>query len=112
MKNITIYLFITAAIVALYGFAFTVASEDEPDGKKLFLENKCNMCHTVKLAGIESKKSDATELKNLDETKNTEFWINYLKKKEKLNGKDHKTAFKGSDADLQKIVEWLITVKE
>jgi mono/diheme cytochrome c family protein len=29
-----------------------------PDGKQLFLTNKCNTCHTIKAAGIEKKKSE------------------------------------------------------
>lgn len=111
MKNITLYLILVVSIVALYGFAYTIASEDEPVGKKLFVENKCNMCHTVKSVGIESKKSDATDIKALEEDKNAEFWMKYLMKKEKLNGKDHKTAFKGSEEDLKKIVDWLLTLK-
>lgn len=102
---------ITLTIVALYGFAFTIASEDEHVGKKLFVDNKCNMCHTVTVAGIESKKSDAHDIKQIDASKGTEFWLKYLMKKEKLNGKDHKTAFKGSEEDLKKIVDWLLTLK-
>lgn len=40
-----------------------------------------------------------------------EDMIKYLKKEMKLNNKDHKTAFKGSDEDLKKLVEWLSTLK-
>jgi mono/diheme cytochrome c family protein len=112
MKNITIYLLLVLSVVALYGFAYAIADNDEPAGKKLFIDNKCNMCHTVKLVGIESKKSDASDIKTLDKEKSTEFWMQYLMKKEKLNGKDHKTAFKGSEEDLAKIVEWLLTIEE
>lgn len=112
MKNITFYLFIVIGIVGLYGFAYTIANEDEPEGKKLFVEYKCNMCHTVKSVGIESKKSDAHDIVQLDNEKNTEFWLNYLMKKEKLNGKDHKTAFKGGEEDLRKLVDWMMALKK
>ena len=111
MKDIFTYLSIIIAIVALYGFAFTISSNDDPAGKKIFIDNKCNMCHTVKSAGIESKKSDATDLSNAGAEMKAEDMIKYLKKEMKLNNKDHKTAFKGSDEDLKKLVEWLSTLK-
>ncbi len=111
MKNILAYLSIITAIVALYGFAFTIASNDDPAGKKIFVEQKCNMCHTVKSVGIESKKSDATDLSNVGAEMKAEDMMKYLKKEMKLNDKDHKTAFKGSDEDLKKLVEWLSTLK-
>lgn len=55
MKNILIYLGLVITIVALYGFAFTIADQQNEDGKKIFVDNKCNMCHTVTAAAIESK---------------------------------------------------------
>jgi len=111
MKNIITYLSIITVIVALYGFAFTLSSNDDPAGKKIFIDNKCNMCHTVKSAGIESKKSDASDLSNAGAQMKSEDMMKYLKKEMKLNNKDHKTAFKGSDEELTKLVEWLSTLK-
>lgn len=111
MKNIVAYLGIIIAIVALYGFAFTISSNDDPAGKKIFVDQKCNMCHTVKSVGIESKKSDATDLSNVGSEMKSEDMIKYLKKEIKLNDKDHKTSFKGSDEDLKILVEWLSTLK-
>jgi len=111
MKNILIYLGMVITIVALYGFAFTIADQSSDDGKKVFLDNKCNMCHIVKSAGIESKKSDAVDLSTVGKDKTVEFLTKYLKKEAKLNEKDHKSSFKGSEEDLTKLVEWLSTLK-
>jgi hypothetical protein len=111
MKNVLIYLSLVVAIVALYGFAFTIANNSDDDGKKVFVDNKCQMCHTVTSMGIESKKSDATDLSSVGKEKTTEFLLKYLKKEVKLNDKDHKSTFKGSDEDLQKLVKWLLTLK-
>ena len=111
MKNILIYIGLIVAIVALYGFAFTIASQGEDDGKKIFVDNKCNMCHTVKSVGIESKKSDATDLSTVGKDKTTEFLMKYLKKETKLNDKDHKSSFKGTDDELKTLVDWLLTLK-
>ena len=111
MKNILIYLGLVITIVALYGFAFTIADDKSDDGKKVFVDNKCNMCHTVTNAGIESKKSDAVDLSTVGKDRTVEFLTKYLKKEAKLNDKDHKSSFKGTDEDLAKLVEWLSTLK-
>jgi len=111
MKNILIYLGLVITIVALYGFAFTIADEKSDDGKKVFVDNKCNMCHTVTVAGIESKKSDASDLSTTGKDRTVEFLTKYLKKEAKLDDKDHKSSFKGTDEDLGKLVDWLSTLK-
>jgi len=111
MKNILMYLALVITIVALYGFAFTISNNPEGDGKKIFMDNKCNMCHTVTSQGIESKKSDAKDLSTVGQDKATEILIKYLKKEAKLNDKDHKSSFKGSDEDLKILVDWLLTLK-
>jgi mono/diheme cytochrome c family protein len=111
MKNILIYLGLVVTIVALYGFAFTIADQPRSDGKKVFVGNKCNMCHTVTSAGIESKKSDATDLSKVGKDRTVEFLTKYLKKEVKLNDKDHKSSFKGTDEDLTELVQWLSTLK-
>ena len=111
MKNIIIYLTLVVTIVALYGFAFTLALNPENDGKKIFIDNKCNMCHTVNSVGIESKKSDAVDLSSVGKDQSTEVLMKFLKKEGKINEKDHKTTFKGSDEDLKVLVDWLLTLK-
>ncbi|MBK7632792.1 MAG: cytochrome c [Ignavibacteriales bacterium] len=111
MKNILIYLGLVVTIVALYGFAFTIANQPVDDGKQIFVNNKCSMCHTVTSAGIESKKSDAVDLSTVGKEKTKEFLMKYLKKETKLNDKDHKSSFKGSDQDLKTLVDWLLTLK-
>ena len=98
--------------MVLYGFAFAASNKgDDPAGKKIFIDTKCNMCHTVTSAGIESKKSDAKDLSNVGSEQNIEFFTKYLKKEVKLNDKDHKFAFKGSDEDFKKLVDWLASLK-
>lgn len=111
MKNLFIYLSLILTIVALYGFAYSINSNPDADGKQVFIDSKCSMCHTVTSAGITSKKSDATDLSAVGKDKTEEFLLKYLKKEAKLNDKDHKSTFKGSDEDLKKLVSWLLTLK-
>lgn len=98
-------------MAVLYGFAFITTDQPADDGKKIFVDNKCNMCHTVSSAGIESKKSDASDLSAVGKDATKEFLLKYLKKEAKLNDKDHKSSFKGSDEDLKILVDWLLTLK-
>ena len=111
MKNIIIYLGLVVTIVALYGFAFTITNNSSDDGKKIFVDNKCAMCHTIQSVGIESKKSDAVDLSTVGKDMTEEFLMKFLKKEAKLNDKDHKSSFKGSDEDLKILVDWLLTLK-
>lgn len=112
MKNVLIYLGLIVAIVALYGFAFTVAADDDPAGKKIFIDKKCVSCHSVESVGIESsKKSGAVDLSKTGVDADGEFMTKYLLKEEKIDDKAHKTKFKGTEEELKSLVDWLLTLK-
>jgi len=112
MKNILIYLGLVVAIVALYGFAFTFATDEGPDGKQIFLDKKCTMCHSIESAGIEStKKSGANDLSTVGNNVEADFITKYLLKEEKNDDKAHKTKFNGTDEELKALVDWLLTLK-
>lgn len=110
MKNIALFLLFVIAIIGLYGFAFSLNAE-EPSGKKIFVDSKCSMCHSVESADITSKKKDAIDMSGVGNKNNAEFLAKYLTKKEKLNDKEHKTAFKGTEEDLQALAAWLESLK-
>jgi mono/diheme cytochrome c family protein len=59
--------FLFAAIAAQ---GETPAAPAAPDGKALFTgtANKCNTCHTIKAAGIEKKKAEATDEETKEKT--------------------------------------------
>ena len=110
VKNLISYLFFITAIVLMYGFAYSFGPAD-PDGKQIFVDSKCTSCHTVQTAGVTSKKKDATDLSKVGDTRKADFLRNYLMKKEKINGKEHKAAYKGNDKDLDVLVKWLESLK-
>lgn len=112
MKNVFLYLLFIFAIVALFGVAFSNAQENESEGAKIFVDNKCSMCHSVESAGITSKKKDAVDLSVTGQDKTAEFLIKYLKKEEKIDDKMHKSTFKGSDEELKVLSEWLAGLKD
>lgn len=107
MKNIVLFLLFIVSIVALFGFAFSMAQNKEPDGQKLFTDNKCTVCHSVASLGITSNKKDAVDLSKTGDTYKADFLIQYLNKESKINNKLHKVAFKGSSEDLKTLAGWL-----
>lgn len=89
-----------------------------PEGKKIFLENKCQSCHSVQTAQIVRKTEDteSTELKPPDLSgvgleHKAEWLMRYLQKKEKLDGEKHPKRFRGNDEELGTLTKWLETLK-
>jgi len=90
-----------------------------PDGKQIFLTNKCNTCHTIQAAGIEKKKSeDAEDAKEKSDKKPPDLssvglekkadWIGkFLMKTETIKGDKHPRKFRGTDAELKTLSTWL-----
>ncbi len=79
------------------------------DGKQIFLAQKCDSCHMVSSAGIESKsktmKADLTgRLADRDATAIADM----LRKKGNMkSGKPHLKAFTGTDEELGALIAWL-----
>ena len=111
MKNTFLFILFISIIVALFGFAFSFSQEQDSDGKQIFMDSKCNMCHTVVSIEITSKKKDAVDLSNAGSVGSTELIKLYLLKESKINDKDHKLKFKGADEELNALVNWLLTLK-
>ncbi len=109
MKNLLALVVILAAVV----FTGSLAAEEAAalDGKALFTDvHKCNMCHAVPAADIaaktKSEKMKGADLGGKIEGELAEIAA-YVRKKGELDGKTHKKPFKGTDEELQAIVDWL-----
>lgn len=105
----------SATIVVFFAFLFTsLITAEEKSGKDIFVNSKCNACHSIKSQGIDSKMADKyPELSDFG-NKNMEADLvkKYLNKESDLNGKKHAIKFKGSDEELTTLVEWLLTLKK
>ncbi len=118
MKNCLAFAAIlVAAVLAASLFAPPIAAEEEPalDGMALFTDtHKCNMCHGVPAADIAAKtkneKMKGGDLGGEIEGELAELAA-YVRKEAELDGKTHKKPFKGTDEELQAIVDWLASLE-
>jgi len=106
---------VAAGLVTFVGLASVPAGAADDAGQTAFLAAKCEMCHAVSTAGIEARtKSESMlgpDLVNLAESRDAKWLVEYLKRETDLDGKEHKKEFKGSDEELQTIVDWLLEQK-
>lgn len=111
MKQALIFLG-TALLAALFSLA--PAQDKEADGgRKIFIEKKCNACHSVEVVGLKKKPNQKPpDLSSIGSELNSSFIAAYLRQKETLHDKKHLAAFKGNDEDLQTLAQWLDSLKE
>jgi hypothetical protein len=112
-----------AALVLVAGGALAQEKPAARDGKAIFVENKCNTCHTIQVASVEKRKAATAE----DGEKKTDKkppdlsavglehkpeWIAaYLMKTESIKGEKHNRKFRGPESDLKIVSTWLSTLK-
>jgi mono/diheme cytochrome c family protein len=78
------------------------------DGKQIFLDQKCNMCHPVSSAGITpTSKIKAPDLAGLAFKEDPAWLTKFLKKEAEKNGKKHIKPFGASDEELGAVIAWL-----
>jgi len=89
-------------------------SADDAPGKKLFVDNKCNSCHSVDSQGIAKTmaSSKAPDLSTTGAEHNAEWFSKYLMKEESVKDKKHVKAWAGSKEDLETLSKWLETLKK
>ena len=107
MKSLALIVLIAFFFGSMFGFA----PKKEP--KELFVNNKCNMCHSVPKVDIKSKMpTKYPELPNkiAKDTKVDEL-VKFIKQETNLNGKKHGLKFRGSEDELKSILKWLQEIK-
>ncbi len=103
----------TPFAVALFFSANAVpaAAAAAPDGKTIFLAQKCNLCHTVSAAGIErqtkSEKVAGPDLTTATAKHDKAFLEKFLLKQETIDGKKHGKEWKGTTPELDAVIDWL-----
>ena len=101
--------------LALVAVAATAEEEAVPAGQQEYLDQKCNMCHSVSTVGIEAKtkseKMKGPDLVNLADSYEADWLVKYVKDEVEKEGESHGRPFKGSDEELQVLVDWLLEQK-
>jgi len=99
-------------LATLYSSAGSAATG--PDGKAIFLAQKCNMCHSVSTAGIEATTKSATmkgpDLVNIKS--DAAATAKFLHKETEMNGKKHPKDLKLPDADTKALIDWILAQKK
>jgi cytochrome c551/c552 len=93
----------------------TATSVLAADGKAIFLEKKCNLCHSIDSQSIKktSEKMKGPDLSNAAGMVESADWLkSFLTKKVQHEGKDHLREFKGTDEELNAVVDWIMTLKK
>lgn len=87
----------------------------DTEAKALFVDNKCNSCHSISKAGVERKggtqSSKIPDLSTVGSKHDADWMAKYLKKEEAMNGKKHTVPFKGTDEQLTTMTVWLATLQ-
>ena len=84
-------------------------------GKAVFLDYKCNKCHTVASANIkvlkEKKGSEPLDLSTVGKDHPRAWIAKFIKKEEKREGRKHKVKFAGDAAEETALLDWLSSLK-
>ncbi len=104
-------------IAALFmaSFANTVnAQKSNDDPIKILKSKKCTSCHSVKILKVKrkNKKSKAPDLSNVGAEHEPSFFVNWLLKKSKMNGKRHPIKFNGTEDEFASLLGLLMTLRE
>lgn len=83
------------------------------DGQKIFMAQKCNLCHAVSTVEIKAKttseKMKGPDLVGIETDAAT--LAPYLKGESELNGAKHKKKASCSDAELKTLIDWILAQK-
>lgn len=106
---------VVVAVAVLFGAVAGVSAlrAEGEDGQAILEAQKCDLCHAVSTVGIEAKtKSEAMKGPDLVDIEREPAWlVQYLKKETELDGQAHKKEYKGTDEDLNALIDWMLDQK-
>jgi cbb3-type cytochrome oxidase cytochrome c subunit len=105
------YVLIMAGMIGFFsqsGYGQT----DDVDAKDIFLAEKCQRCHSIEELNITNTgQKDISDLSAVGSKRTAEWLVKYLRREEVINGKKHLKNLKTSGADIEKLANWLATLK-
>jgi|CXWL01.1.fsa_nt_gi mono/diheme cytochrome c family protein len=107
---------VAAGLIGVVAVPTTVRAQPAPplgDGKAVFDAQKCQTCHSVSKAGIESKTKSGKlfggDLSAVAAKLDPAWAAKFIKGDEKKDGEIHKKKSTATDADLAALIAWLKT---
>jgi len=117
----TASLFLALALGATSAWA---EAAKESKGQKLFLKNRCTSCHSIKGLGIEKRAVEDEEAAEVAKSEHkppdlsgiglehdAAWFTKWLLKKETVDGRYHKKKFRGTEAELKTLTQWLASLR-
>lgn len=114
-------LLVVVAIICIASVNFAAGKGPDKDkvadteAKALFVDNKCNSCHSITKANVMRKggtqSTKIPDLSSVGAKHDAEWLTKWLKKEVDLNGKKHTIPWKGTDDQLATLTTWLETLK-
>ena len=105
----------TAAAAIVLAFLTLPAWSADDAGKMAFLEEKCDKCHPIASHAIErtitSEKMWGPDLGGIGSTRDAEWLQKWEMKEIEVDGKKHKSTYKGTKKNLASIIAWLVEQK-
>lgn len=100
-----VWVMVAAALAV--GVATRAWAEDKRS--EMFGAQKCDICHSLKSAGIQAKapKPKGPDLSGIGAKHEAEWIRGYLRQEVTLGDKKHPAPFKGTDAELKAFADWL-----
>ena len=114
-KNLIIALstFIILFVMIPLTFFNMNGEANELPGKKVFVDKKCMICHSVPKFDLVSSSVGKRNFSELNELQSYDsvFIKRYLTKEDKLNNKKHPISFNGTDQEFDDLIEFLLEIK-
>jgi cytochrome c5 len=109
--NYLFFIFVVGLVMIL---ASSWASET-PKGQMIFMKHKCNLCHSVSTIEIEATSTNAKlkgpDLVGLADRYKMDGIDELINQKIQHNENSLMKGFKGTDEELQALVDWLLEQK-
>ena len=94
-----------------FGLAAAGGIFGQDDGKEAFIAGKCERCHAISRVGVEatttSERMLGPDLSEVGSRHDAEWIRWYLRKEVEFEDKAHRTEWKGTKDDLERIATWL-----
>jgi len=111
--------------LALYALPSWALAGKDSKGGKLFVKYRCTGCHSIQGQGIEKKTVEGDEaaaevaksahkppdLSGIGLEHDAAWFAKWLQKKETVEGRSHKIKFRGTEAELKTLTQWVASLK-